>query len=541
MDVRLSNWKQHLVKPAIFLFNRKMNRKSVIIGIACSVGLLLLCSLYYSFVLDDSFITYRYAKNLAAGKGIVWNINDNPVEGYTSFLWVVLNALSIWLNIDPVVFSRVVSAISALSVIWILARYSQNMHWVFAFIFTAAIGLAPSFAFLTMQGMETTLAALLLLLAALFSIQIITQPSKKLIFYWFIVAMLSALTRPDSVPFVGGIFVGLLGTFIIKKDLKTIKMLCCISIVFILIGSLYMTWRIGYFGYLFPNTYYVKVNYSSGIIEKGGMDYVVSFIKAILFPYLLLIAFLFGRCFDKDRVLRIIPIIIGCLGFGFYLLTIIPIQGFFWRYIYPIFPAFLLATLYCFSNYKPSHSGIKQHLTYVVLALIFAAWTLRQIPWTLHEQERRTQHDRVIAGKKLAGLSGTLFTSESGALSFYSGWKTVDHLGLNSEEVAHNSLSIKTLESLNPDLIMLHPYIKPGGYDPTRDYPLTSQYMIDNGFVAIAAIQKSLGYHHYYFARKNSELFDEIVNRLLNCNDLKYGNLSELMSEEKIPIYKGRN
>jgi len=517
-----------------------MNRKSVIIGITCSVGLLLLCSLYYGFVLDDSFITYRYAKNLAAGNGIVWNIDDNPVEGYTSFLWVVLNALGIWLNIDPVVFSRVVSALSAVSVIWILARYSQNMHWAFTFIFTAAIGLAPSFAFLTMQGMETTLAALLLLLSALFSIQIITKSSTKLIFYWHIVAILSALVRPDAVPFVGGIFVGLLVSFIVRKDYKTTKLLCCIGFIFIIMGSFYMAWRIGYFGYLFPNTYYVKTNYSSGIIKKGGVDYVVSFISTILFPYLLLVAFLFGRCFDKDRFLRVFPIILGCLGFGSFLLTIIPIQGFLWRFIYPILPAFFLAVIYCFSDYKPSHSGVRQHLIYAVLAVVFAAWTLHIIPWTLHEQERRTQKDRVIVGKKLAGLSGTLFTSESGALSFYSEWKTVDHLGLTSEEVAHMGLSVRILETINPDLIMLHSYTKPGAYDQAL-YPITNKYMRDNDFVAIAAIHKSMGYYHYYFSRRNSDLFDEIVNRLLNSKELRYGSLDELMREGEIPIYKGWN
>ena len=39
--------------------------------------------------LDDSFIGYRYATNLEAGEGLVFNPGEH-VEGYTSFLWVVL-------------------------------------------------------------------------------------------------------------------------------------------------------------------------------------------------------------------------------------------------------------------------------------------------------------------------------------------------------------------------------------------------------------------------------------------------------------------
>ena len=46
------------------------------------------------FTLDDSYITYRYSANWAEGHGPVWNVGHDPVEGYTSFFWVVVNAAS---------------------------------------------------------------------------------------------------------------------------------------------------------------------------------------------------------------------------------------------------------------------------------------------------------------------------------------------------------------------------------------------------------------------------------------------------------------
>ena len=45
----------------------------------------------FLFLTDDAFIAFRYASNSLRGFGLVWNPPPfAPVEGYTSFLWVVL-------------------------------------------------------------------------------------------------------------------------------------------------------------------------------------------------------------------------------------------------------------------------------------------------------------------------------------------------------------------------------------------------------------------------------------------------------------------
>ncbi len=54
------------------------------------------------YVVDDSYIAFQYAKNLAAGHGPVY-IPGERVEGYTDFLWVLLVAgwLSTFPGADP--------------------------------------------------------------------------------------------------------------------------------------------------------------------------------------------------------------------------------------------------------------------------------------------------------------------------------------------------------------------------------------------------------------------------------------------------------
>ena len=51
--------------------------------------------IYLNCAAEDAFITFRFAKNLANGHGLLWNIGESPVEGYTNFLWLLLSAFII--------------------------------------------------------------------------------------------------------------------------------------------------------------------------------------------------------------------------------------------------------------------------------------------------------------------------------------------------------------------------------------------------------------------------------------------------------------
>jgi arabinofuranosyltransferase len=54
---------------------------------------------------DDPFISFRYARNLADGNGLVYNIGER-VEGYTNFLWTLLMTIPHKLGADPILFSH---------------------------------------------------------------------------------------------------------------------------------------------------------------------------------------------------------------------------------------------------------------------------------------------------------------------------------------------------------------------------------------------------------------------------------------------------
>ncbi len=121
----------------------------------------------WPFTTDDAYITLRYARHLAAGHGVVWNVGEvPPVEGYSNFLYVLMGAASLYVGADPVWVFKSLGAVTCLGsvlLLWWLAR-----QWV-----GPLLAVAPGYV-LTLQhgqimwavsGLETPTFQFLLLLA----------------------------------------------------------------------------------------------------------------------------------------------------------------------------------------------------------------------------------------------------------------------------------------------------------------------------------------------------------------------------------------
>ena len=63
------------------------------VGAALAVALVPFALLVwrFDFVCDDAYITFRYARNFAEGRGLVYNPGER-IEGYTNFAWTVMVA-----------------------------------------------------------------------------------------------------------------------------------------------------------------------------------------------------------------------------------------------------------------------------------------------------------------------------------------------------------------------------------------------------------------------------------------------------------------
>src|SRR5262245_35309826 len=90
---------------------------------------------------EDAYITFRYARNLALGNGLVYNPGEK-VFGFTSPLWTLWSTLGLKLIDQPVLWSRAWSLTADVVVLVLVTELlrrhvSRASAWSFAFFFAA--------------------------------------------------------------------------------------------------------------------------------------------------------------------------------------------------------------------------------------------------------------------------------------------------------------------------------------------------------------------------------------------------------------------
>jgi hypothetical protein len=123
---------------------------------------------------EDAYITFRYARHLAGGHGLVYNPGD-PVFGFSSPAWTLWTALGCALAQDPVFWTRATTLLAdALTLVLVghmiereaegPGRRARAAAWCFTFFFAAW----PYFSVVAVSGMESsTMLALIALTAVM--------------------------------------------------------------------------------------------------------------------------------------------------------------------------------------------------------------------------------------------------------------------------------------------------------------------------------------------------------------------------------------
>jgi hypothetical protein len=111
-------------------------------GLAVLGALLFLVALFRhrQFFHDDTYISLRFARNLAEHGVLEWNLGER-IEGYTNFLHVVLSAALIRLGVDPMSSARLVNVASVVALVWITWRTAGSLLPSAADALHRAIGL----------------------------------------------------------------------------------------------------------------------------------------------------------------------------------------------------------------------------------------------------------------------------------------------------------------------------------------------------------------------------------------------------------------
>ncbi len=243
----------------------------------------------FSFVCDDAWISFRYARNVARGLGPIYNPGEAPVEGYSEPLWVALMAAVEGLGADPAFWSRALSigAAALLVALALVAIEVLTRPRPAAFAAGALLlGCSPSLSVWATGGMAT--APFACAAFALFaSFYLWKGPCTPLA---VLSACLLVLLRADGAYWVAALCGPALvaGWFGPRAILRSAAIASGVSA---LVFGAHVAWRLAYYGDWLPNTARAKLGFSPRAFERGG-EYVAHYF--LTFPGLALALILAG-------------------------------------------------------------------------------------------------------------------------------------------------------------------------------------------------------------------------------------------------------
>ncbi len=238
--------------------DREISWQVVALGLVACAAMLLALERYMGIYMpDDAYITYRYAENLASGKGLVFNAAAPPVEGYSNLSWIILLAGLASFKLDIPVWAANLGAL--LSIINLGLIYALSLHIVkhrgWALLAPALASLTAPYALWARGGLETMWYATLLLLSVWLTV--LGMAGKLWAYPLAAVGLfVLALTRHD-----GAIPMALSGLFVLvwvlrspKSEVRSPKSIVPIASfgALALIYLVYTWWRGQYFGQLVP-------------------------------------------------------------------------------------------------------------------------------------------------------------------------------------------------------------------------------------------------------------------------------------------------
>ncbi|MGY8804367.1 MAG: hypothetical protein ACKVK6_09050, partial [bacterium] len=249
-------------------------------------------SVYLACVTEDAFITFRYAQNLFAGNGFVWNVGEAPVEGYTNFLWLLISTGVLAIGADLPAASQWLGVVASIAVMAFVYDFGRLLGWTSRFAVVPCLALACSGPFATWatSGMETNFFTCWIVGAAYFCARFLTTFGARDAWLSSGCLLLASLTRPEGVMIAGIVGGAMLlasanhsGTSKQGSGTAIAKSLVPLAAYAVLV-AIYIAWRWSYFGYPLPNTFYAKTG--GGVAQAiRGTQYAGLFALHFVFPW----------------------------------------------------------------------------------------------------------------------------------------------------------------------------------------------------------------------------------------------------------------
>ncbi len=244
----------------------------------------------YSFLIyttawmsDDAYITLRTIDNFMNGYGLRWNVAYR-VQTFTHPLWMMIEAVVYALTREPFLSMMALSAVVSLAGFFLLLRTicrdTAQMITVALVLFST-----PSFIDFSTSGLENPLTHLLIIFFCL--VVLAERITTRRLFLAALCSSLLMLTRPDSILLVAPALAMSMWRWSGREAQTPVQhrlgailtrgvAICFVGFLPFILWSVFSLW---YYGFLFPNTAYAKLNsgFPREIIFARGLGYLADF------------------------------------------------------------------------------------------------------------------------------------------------------------------------------------------------------------------------------------------------------------------------
>lgn len=440
------------------------------------VSLFIYFAVSVSHIQDDTFITLRYVKNILAGNGAVFNPGER-VEGYTSFLWTFLLTLCGLCKIDIVDASQYLSVffgVLSIPALYILTRTifrkvvpetGKKDLFIFACSFIPPLMLAVTGAFYywSVSGMETSLFVFLLISSMYFVVT--SGDNGKSIIWLAIFTMLSCLTRPEGYLFAAFFAAKILIERIRKsrtgqpgdnavQSIQRFEKIALLVVVVPLVS--HFAFRLFYYGYPLPNTFYAKTSMSMKNLHTGWLYFTVFCKNYLGYGALLVIpaaGFLLG---NKQKIILFLYALV--ITYSMYVIYIGGDVLSLDRFWLPVIPFLYILCAVAISIVYKTRSGKFRPVAFTLLAAIatltiYNYFANKEAVESVAKREKGLVEQFQLNAGIINRLSETksktitVAVSTIGALSYYTDAIIIDMLGLTDAEIAHHPKVISEISS----------------------------------------------------------------------------------------------
>jgi arabinofuranosyltransferase len=470
-------------------------------------------SLAYNFVTDDAYISFAYSRNLAEHGELTFNLGER-VEGYTNFLWTLVLGLGMLVGAPPEWLSRVLGTACALATLLVVFRLMERVlgrRTPWAAVPALLLATSSGFACWSSGGLETQLFTLLV--AAAFDAYAAAATEPRALRRLGVLLALASMTRPEG-PMIAAVFgvhwlAGALWSRLRRRraardDRSATAMRdgdgesasaasagdgaevaarregrdALIAVAwFVGLWAPWFAWRWWYYGWPFPNTYYVKATgpwigpNMPGEMLRNGLHYLWTWLRQTELLYALPIAVL-GLVAARPRTPRF-ALTTACAMFAaVYLVYTVSVGGDFMglhRFIMPLFVVAAIAStlgLEWIAGKLRTPAALRSVLRHgwgpVLAAIVVGAFAVSQ--WKLTRESLRWGNfasdrgidtpaflityteDRATIGRAMQRCfrpdDFSIFGG-AGAQPYFARMRGVDVFGLVSERIAHDEPRIR--------------------------------------------------------------------------------------------------